>query len=95
MTALNWKALAARRRAEDERFTPQEPRGVVLPPRGAAEARRAERLQEYLEAEPSGRRDVEAMLNALAEARKEREAWLRGILDAWADERQDPPWRRS
>jgi hypothetical protein len=95
MTTLNWKAMAERKRLRAQGIQPMEPRGVVLPPRGAAEAKRAERLQAYLEGEPSGRRDVEAMLDALAEGRKEREKWLRGILEAWADERQDPPWRRS
>jgi hypothetical protein len=93
MGKSNWATFSTKRRmrqhgSEDAKEGASD--GGTIKALFEQEGDRSARLRHYLETGPRGARDVETILDARmgdrlpsGQTRAERDAWLRGILDAW------------
>lgn len=75
---LNYRAQKLRREGK----APLEPRGLTLPTTSTAARKAAQRVEAYIRSTPLGV-DLSATLDT--PERREREAWLRGVLDCCED----------
>lgn len=78
----NWGALELRRKAADGqlegvRYDDENPLRALFV-NGEASSKR---LEHYLATSPRGERDVGALVEGLAAQGREREEWLRGVLE--------------
>lgn len=90
----NWATINKRRKmresGSEDRGAASGDAPTVLASLFREESARSARLDHYMLHGPRGERDVDALLDAKGreilpsgQTRNERDAWLRGILDAW------------
>lgn len=80
---INFTRERQKDRMRRQGFEEANPKALFHRPQQAAELARAAKLEAYLRAEPRGERDIEKLLDT--PARRERDDWLRGVLDACED----------
>jgi len=79
----DFNTINARSRMHRQGFEEANPKATHYPAMHGKEVARAEHLEAYLRISPKGERDLEPLLDT--PERKERDTWLREVLDACED----------